>query len=102
MANFMSMPPRGVDPQALAQALMQMSQQPGDQVHVRPAQWDASQYSQALHQLGTPAAATGKSGGQRAAGAGMGALQGASTGSMFGPWGTAIGAIAGALYGGLS
>ncbi|HEY4250647.1 MAG TPA: hypothetical protein VGM87_05590 [Roseomonas sp.] len=31
-----------------------------------------------------------------------GAASGAAAGSMFGPWGTAIGAVGGALYGGLS
>lgn len=40
--------------------------------------------------------------GQYAVGIGQGAAGGAATGSMFGPWGTAIGGGLGALAGGLS
>lgn len=106
MANFMSQPPRGANPQALAQALMQMSEQPGDQINVRPAQWDPSQYSQALRGIAAPTASQlnpGKSNGQRAAGAAGGAISGAASGAMAGSvipiLGNGIGAIIGALAG---
>jgi len=102
MANFMGQPPRGADPKMLANALMQMSAQPGDQIGVKPAQWDPKPYSQMQSQIGTPGPA-GKSGLQRGAGAGMGALSGAVAGSTLMPGiGTALGAIVGALAGGLS
>ena len=102
MANFMSQPPRGANPHDLASALMQMSEQPGDHIGVKPAQWDPTQYSQMLNAQAQPGPA-GKSGGQRALGAGMGAVSGAAGGTAVMPGiGTAIGAIVGALAGGLS
>jgi uncharacterized membrane protein len=82
---------------------MQMSEQPGDQIGVKPAQWDPTQYSQMMNQIGTPAAAApGKTGGQRAMGAATGAMSGAMAGSALPIVGTGIGAIIGALAGGLS
>ena len=102
MANFMSAPPRDANPQALANALLQMTEQPGDQIGVRPAQWDPSGYAQAMQQMGTPPAARGKSGLQRGAGAAGGAISGATAGMALGPVGGIVGGLIGALAGGLS
>jgi hypothetical protein len=116
VANFMGQPPRGADPQQLASALMQMSEQPGDQIGVKPAQWDPSGYVQALRGNSTPTAVGGKSTGQRVAGGAMGGLSGAAAGvtaasalsaagmgaaagSVVPGIGTMIGGIVGALAG---
>lgn len=100
-----------VDYQALQGVGGQVEDLAGRMMEDQAARWDFSQNAPQMNLDNYIARITGAYPGQsatqttptyrnRTAGAAGGAMAGAQMGSMFGPWGTGIGAIAGGLLGG--